>query len=98
MARGVTIDASALVGTSDTTMLAADGGRCFLMIHNPGTGTIGVSFNATSQINGISSVTLASLGTMLFDQGVPTGPVRVVASATNNPVTLLYMKSAAAAI
>lgn len=90
MSRGVLKDASVLVGASQVTLLATDSARTFLFIcngHASQTLTVNLA-GGTAAANTIGCVTLAPGGTILMDDGVPTGPITAIASGASTPATV----------
>lgn len=92
--RGVFQDASATIGASQVTLLAADPQRTGVFICNgSASNTLAVNLaGGTAAINGAGCITLAAGGSIFADIMVPTGAITGIGSNSSTIATVQFMQ------
>jgi hypothetical protein len=78
------------VGTSATSILAANAAKVFLQIVNAGsTATLWINFGGTAAVNGSGSIPIVPGGAWTSNAAfVPSDPVSAIATASSTPITI----------
>lgn len=91
LTRALATQVSGLVGTSATTVLAANTSRNYLRIFNPSaSASIAYTIDGTDPVVNGNGITLGPLGAASDDIFVPVNSIRMIASAANTPYTIVW--------